>query len=136
MKKTATKTASSARRAAPKTADNVKAAPAVKPAAKPAKLSPTGASAALLAKRVDFEAFLGKLAKDRQNIEKHIAASRGRAGQQAPEALEAVGDVAGDAGRACRPDQWAAVDPVLHRRRRRGRYRKQVFALEDLATAR
>ena len=133
MKKIATKASSSVRRAAPKSADNGKAAPAAKPAAKPAKLSPTGASAALLAKRIDFETFLGKLgAKDRQNIEKHIAALEAEPDNKHlklwKRLVTSLATLAAHAAQTNgqQSNQFFIADGAD------GRYRKQVFALEDL----
>ena len=133
MKKTATKTASSVRRVAPKSADNGKAAPAAKAAAKPAKLSPTAASAALLAKRVDFEAFLGKLgAKDRQNIEKHIAALEAEPDNKHLKLWKRlVTSLATLAGHAAQTNGQQSIQFFIADGAD-GRYRKQVFALEDL----
>ncbi len=132
MKKTATKVSSSARRVAPKSADNGKAAPAVKPA-KPAKLSPTAASAALLAKRVDFDTFIGKLgAKDRQNIEKHIAALEAEPDNKHLKLWKRlVTLLATLAGHAAQTNGQQSIQFFIADGAD-GRYRKQVFALEDL----
>jgi hypothetical protein len=134
MKKTATKASTSTRRAAPKSVDNGKAAPAAKPAAKAAaKLSPTGASAALLAKRVDFETFLGKLgAKDRQNIEKHIAALEAEPDNKHLKLWKRlVTSLATLAGHAAQTNGQQSIQFFIADGAD-GRYRKQVFALEDV----
>jgi hypothetical protein len=134
MKKTAAKTASSARRVTPKSADNGKAAaPTAKPAPKPVKLSPTAASAALLAKRVDFETFLGKLgAKDRQNIEKHIAALEAEPDNKHLKLWKRlVTSLATLAGHAAQTNGQQSIQFFIADGAD-GRYRKQVFALEDV----
>lgn len=136
MKKTATKASSSAKRVAAKPASNGKAAPVAKPAAKPAKpvkLSPTAASAALLAKRVDFDTFLGKLgAKDRQNIEKHIAALEAEPDNKHLKLWKRlVTSLATLAGHAAQTNGQQSIQFFIADGAD-GRYRKQVFALEDV----
>lgn len=125
-----------------KTDKSEKAARPVRPggAARPAGTAPgkadkgqAPAAVTLLAKRVDFEAFLSKLgAKDRQNIEKHVAALEAEPdGKHLKLWKRMVIALATLAPHAAQTNGQQSIQFYIPDGAD-GRYRKQVFAIEDL----